>query len=124
MTAQQHDASLAAVSHMPHLLAFAFMNSIVRQPRSNELLELAGSGFRDFSRIAGSEPAMWRDIFSANRDELQMQISLFKQHLTALETALQENNVDSIETLIARASNGRRKWQASDEAQHLFNSAD
>jgi prephenate dehydrogenase len=118
MAPGEHDGALAAVSHMPHLLAFAFVNSIVRQPRSADLLQLAGTGFRDFTRIAGSDPVMWRDVFMANRDELLMQLGLFKQHLSALEASLHAGSGESIETMITRASGARRQWRAdAQEAQ-------
>jgi prephenate dehydrogenase len=110
MSAEEHDSSCAAVSHMPHLISFAYMNSILRQPGSQDLMRLAGTGFRDFTRIAGADPAVWRDIFMANRDELMMQLGLFKQHLAAIEAALMTQNAESAESLISRASTGRRRW--------------
>jgi prephenate dehydrogenase len=116
MTAQQHDAAYAAVSHLPHLLAFAYMNAIVRQPHSDQFLALAGAGFRDFTRIAGSSPAMWADIVAANRDELLMQLSLFRQNLASLEKTLALHDPaavrDALEPILTRASNARRKWQS------------
>ena len=73
MSPEAHDAAYAAVSHLPHLLAFAMMHSLQGQDQGEQYMALAGSGFRDFTRIAASEPAMWRDILLANRDELLAQ---------------------------------------------------
>ena len=79
MSPESHDAAFAAVSHLPHLLAFALMNSISGQPQAEDFLALAGPGFRDFTRIAASEPKVWRDILLANREELLTQTQLFQQ---------------------------------------------
>ena len=70
MSPEAHDAAFAAVSHLPHLMAFALMHGIASQPQGKEFLALAGPGFRDFTRIAASDPKMWRDILLANRHEL------------------------------------------------------
>ena len=70
MAPEAHDAAFAAVSHLPHLIAFALINGIAAQPSGEDFLALAGPGFRDFTRIAASEPKMWRDILLANRHEL------------------------------------------------------
>ena len=67
MTPENHDAAFAAVSHLPHLLAFAYFSAVVKQPAGKDFLALAGPGFRDFTRIAASDPAVWRDILVANR---------------------------------------------------------
>jgi prephenate dehydrogenase len=79
MSPEAHDAAFAAVSHLPHLVAFALMNSIAGQPEGQDYLSLAGPGFRDFSRIAASDPQMWRDVLIANREELGRQTALFQQ---------------------------------------------
>lgn len=112
MSAEEHDACFATVSHLPHALAFAYMNAVTRQPRSRTALDLAGSGFADFTRIAGSSPEMWRDILLANRDEVLMQMQLFKQNVSALETALQANDAVGVMALLERASQSRRQWGA------------
>ena len=81
MSPESHDAAFAAVSHLPHLVAFALMNSIADQPEGQDYLSMAGPGFRDFSRIAASDPQMWRDVLIANREELGRQTALFQQAL-------------------------------------------
>ena len=81
MDPQAHDAAFAAVSHLPHLLAFAMIGSITAQPQADEYLSLAGPGFRDFTRIAASDPKMWRDILRANRAEVLVQMEHFRAAL-------------------------------------------
>ena len=70
MTAETHDRIFAAVSHLPHLLAFALVDEIASRPNAEQLFSFAASGFRDFTRIAGSSPEMWRDISLANKTAL------------------------------------------------------
>jgi prephenate dehydrogenase len=116
MTPEAHDATFAAVSHLPHLLAFAAVNALVSQTEGADFLRMAGPGFRDFSRIAGSDPAVWRDILSANQTEVLSQITHFKQALAQLEEALKINDAQALQTLIAQASQVRSAWklQATD----------
>jgi prephenate dehydrogenase len=111
MSAQAHDAAFAAVSHLPHLLAFAMMNSITAQPQAAELLSLAGSGFRDFTRIAASDPAVWRDIFLANRTQVLAQVQWFRDSLDALERSVSSPDPEQIAYLLAQASDARAAWQ-------------
>lgn len=111
MSPESHDAAYAAVSHLPHLLAFALMNAIQNQQQSADFLALAGPGFRDFTRIAASDPAIWRDILMANREELLGQSQRFRQALEALENAVRGENPDALETLIEQASIARAQWR-------------
>ena len=111
MTPENHDAAFAAVSHLPHLLAFAYFNAIVNQPAGREYLQLAGPGFRDFTRIAASSPDMWRDVLVANREEVLKQSQRFRQALEALEAALLNANEQALEGLIRQAAEGRAAWQ-------------
>ena len=113
MSPQAHDAAYAAVSHLPHLIAFALMNSITSQSEGKSHLSLAGPGFRDFTRIAASEPKMWRDIMMANREELLAQSTIFKNALTAMETLISNGSGDLLEDLIERASETRANWRMS-----------
>ena len=116
MTPKAHDATFAAVSHLPHLLAFATVNGLMAQSEGADFLRMAGPGFRDFSRIAGSDPAVWRDILSANHTEVLSQITHFKQALAQLEEALQNQDTQALQSLIAQASQVRSAWklQATD----------
>jgi prephenate dehydrogenase len=111
MTPENHDAAFAAVSHLPHLLAFAYFSSVVNQPAGRDFLSLAGPGFRDFTRIAASSPEMWRDVLVANREEVLKQSTRFRQALDALEHVMREGNADALEGLIRGPAEGRANWQ-------------
>ena len=111
MSPDAHDAAFAAVSHLPHLIAFALMNGITGQEHGKEFLSLAGPGFRDFTRIAASDPKMWRDVLLANRQELLEQSSQFQQALKAMEVMINNNNGEALEESIAAASRARAGWR-------------
>ncbi len=111
MSPEAHDAAFAAVSHLPHLLAFALMNGITSQPSGRDFLSLAGPGFRDFSRIAAADPEMWRDVLLANREELLEQSKLFQRALKALEATVEAGNAQALELLIEQASEARANWR-------------
>ena len=111
MTPENHDAAFAAVSHLPHLLAFAYFLAIANQPAGRDFLSLAGPGFRDFTRIAASDPAVWRDILLANREEVLNQSRRFRYALDAIELAMQAGNAQALEDLVRNASEGRGAWQ-------------
>jgi prephenate dehydrogenase len=111
MTADNHDAAFAAVSHLPHLLAFAYFNAIVQQPAGRDFLSLAGPGFRDFTRIAAGDPAVWRDILMSNREEILKQAMRFRHTLDAIEHVMRSGNVEALEDLIRKASEARAGWQ-------------
>ena len=110
MSPEAHDAAFAAVSHLPHLIAFALMNAIGGQSKGKEFLALAGPGFRDFTRIAASDPHVWRDIMISNREELLAQTKIFKRNLETLELMISSSNADALETLIDQASLARANW--------------
>jgi len=110
MTPEQHDAAFAAVSHLPHLMAFALMNAITSQPEGKDFLSLAGPGFRDFTRIAASDPKVWRDILLSNREELLQQSKILQRNLHALELMIEGGNADALEDLISQASMARAQW--------------
>ena len=111
MSPEAHDAAYATVSHLPHLLAFAAMNAIEGQPQAREFLELAGPGFRDFTRIAASDPSIWRDILITNQAEVLRQSEHFRAALDALEAAMRSGNAEALRSLIQRASDARAQWQ-------------
>jgi prephenate dehydrogenase len=110
MSPEAHDAAFAAVSHLPHLISFALMNAIGGQSKGKEFLSLAGPGFRDFTRIAASDPHVWRDIMISNREELLAQTKIFKRNLETLELMISSSNADALETLIDQASLARANW--------------
>lgn len=111
MTPESHDAAFAAVSHLPHVLAFTLMNSVAGQLRGQEFMKLAGPGFRDFTRIAASDPLVWRDILLANRAELLVQSQNFRDQLALFEAAMQAADPQMLEALITQASATRSNWR-------------
>ncbi len=111
MTPENHDAAFAAVSHLPHLLAFACFSAIANQPAGRDFLSLAGPGFRDFTRIAASDPAVWRDILLSNREEVLKQSQRFRLVLDALEHVMVAGNAQALEDMIRSASEARAAWQ-------------
>jgi prephenate dehydrogenase len=113
MTPENHDSAFAAVSHLPHLLAFAYFGGVLNQPVGRDLLSLAGPGFRDFTRIAASDPTMWRDILMANREEVLKQSQRFRKALDALEQVMLAGNGAALQEMLRVASEGRGQWQMS-----------
>ena len=111
LSPEAHDASFAAVSHLPHLTAFALVNAVARQPHGAQHLSMAGPGFRDFSRIAASDSSVWRDILLANRDEVLHQSTLMREALHEFETAMKAGDADRLQALIAEASQTRSRWR-------------
>jgi len=118
MSPQAHDAAYAAVSHLPHLIAFALINGITGQDHGKDYMSLAGPGFRDFTRIAASDPKMWRDILIANREELLAQSKIFQETLQSLEQLISSSSGDVLEVLIEQASETRANWRISSQKSH------
>ncbi|WP_411884273.1 prephenate dehydrogenase [Polaromonas sp. YR568] len=118
MSPQAHDAAYAAVSHLPHLIAFALINGITGQDHGKDYMSLAGPGFRDFTRIAASDPKMWRDILIANREELLAQSRIFQETLQSLEQLISTGSGDVLEVLIEQASETRANWRISSPKSH------
>ena len=110
MTAENHDEIFAAVSHLPHLLAFALVDDIAKRANAKELFSFAASGFRDFTRIAGSSPVMWRDISLANKTALLSEISAFEKELSKLKQLLENNDGTGLQAIFERASVARNNW--------------
>jgi len=117
MAPEAHDAAFAAVSHLPHLIAFALVNAIAAQPHGKAFLSLAGPGFRDFTRIAASEPKVWRDILLANKQELLEQSQAFQRMLQSMEALIESGQADALEDLIAQASGLRAGWKMGSRRQ-------
>ena len=115
LSPESHDAACAAVSHLPHLISFAFMNAIAGQPQGKDFLSLAGPGFRDFSRIAASDAKVWRDIMMSNREELLAQTKIFQRNLQALELMIASGNSEALEGLIDQASLARSHWRMAQQ---------
>jgi len=116
MTHEEHDSAFAAVSHLPHLLAFAYVNALIAQPQGDRFLSLAGPGFRDFSRIAASDPVMWRDVLLANREQVLVQSQAFRKALLDLEALMVATDAQALEQSIAAAQKARAAWQPNTDA--------
>ncbi len=116
MTHEEHDSAFAAVSHLPHLLAFAYVNALIAQPQGDDFLRLAGPGFRDFSRIAASDPVMWRDVLLANREQVLLQSQAFRKALLELEALVTAGDAPALEHSIAAASKVRAAWLPNTDA--------
>jgi prephenate dehydrogenase len=113
MTPDAHDAAFAAVSHLPHLLAFAYMKGIAQQSQGEQFLALAGPGFRDFTRIAASDPDVWRDILLSNRDEVLRQSAEFRLALDGIEQAVRRGDGSALKAMITAAASRRAAWPSA-----------
>lgn len=116
LSAEEHDAVFAAVSHLPHLLAYALVNDIATKPHAARLFQYAASGFRDFTRIAGSSPEMWRDISLANKHAVVAELDSYTAQLAQLRTLLVNEDGPAIEAVFSRAQKARLDWIAAIEA--------
>jgi len=110
MTPEEHDGVFAAVSHLPHLLAYALVDDISARPDAAQLFGYAAGGFRDFTRIASSHPEMWRDICTANSDRLLTELHLFEEKLKSIGAMLEKGDAAALEKLFAGARSARERW--------------
>ncbi len=110
MTAEHHDAVFSAVSHLPHVLSYALVEMIASRGNAEELFSFAASGFRDFTRIAGSSAEMWRDICAANADQLLQDIDAFQRALSVLAEYIRDGELDKVEAVFAAAAKARNAW--------------
>jgi prephenate dehydrogenase len=117
MAPEQHDAAFAAVSHLPHMIAFALMHAIVNQPQGKDFLALAGPGFKDFTRIAAGDPKMWRDVLLANRHELVEQAKMFQRSLHNMLQLAEDGSGEKLEEMLAQASATRAHWRMGQKAR-------
>jgi prephenate dehydrogenase len=113
MPAQEHDSVFAAVSHLPHLLAFALVEDLAKRDNAELLFKFAASGFRDFTRIAGSHPEMWRDIALANKQALLLELNMYQQAVTEMQALLENNDDEGLFNLFEHASLARNAWAKS-----------
>lgn len=112
MDPARHDQVFAAVSHLPHLAAFALMDELAGREQAETYFRFAGSGLRDFTRIAGSHPEMWRDITLANRGPLRQELDAYIAKLQSLRDMLEAGDAKALETLFHRAKEARHNWLA------------
>lgn len=117
MDVRHHDEVLAATSHLPHLLAYTLVDTLARMDDSEEIFDYAAGGFRDFTRIASSDPALWRDISIANRDAMLDTVQRFTDNLAAVTEALQRNDGDALMKVFARAKEVRDRFAARGKTQ-------
>ncbi|SIT26720.1 prephenate dehydrogenase/arogenate dehydrogenase family protein [Achromobacter sp. MFA1 R4] len=111
MDAEAHDRVLASVSHLPHLLSSVYMEQVATAADAATRLELAGSGFRDFTRIAAGSPEMWRDIFLSNRDAMLAELAAVRGVLDRAERAIADGDGEALLTLLDTAARARRAWR-------------
>ncbi len=112
MSPQEHDRVFAAVSHLPHLLAFALVHEIAGRANAEQLFGFAAGGFRDFTRIASSHPEMWRDISVANRHALLAELDTYITELAWIRALLSQGDGDSLLKLFSEARDARDAWLA------------
>ncbi len=112
LDAPAHDRVFAAVSHLPHLLAFGLVEAFAARPDADDIFDFAASGFRDFTRIAASSPEMWRDISLANRAALLAEVAAFRDQLDRLAGMIEGGDGAGLEAAFARARKARRDWEA------------
>ena len=110
LDAARHDAILAAVSHLPHVLAYALMGDVARRADGAEYLAYAGTGFRDFTRLAASEPAMWRDVSFANAAALRRELALYRAELDRIDALIARGDKAALLALFDGARAAREDW--------------
>ncbi len=110
MTVAHHDEVLAATSHLPHLLAFGLVDSLARQEESREIFRYAAGGFRDFTRIASSDPVMWRDICLHNAEAILAALGAYRADLAELERAIAAGDGEALEAIFRRAKAARDRF--------------
>ena len=108
MDAETHDHIFGTVSHLPHLVAYSLMNTVLSAPDSEKLLEFAGGGLKDYTRVAASSPEMWVEIFKANKSHLLEAISMFKNSLGKIEDAIKSEDFDTLKKELDKAAKTKR----------------
>jgi prephenate dehydrogenase len=112
LDAARHDVLLAAVSHLPHALAFALVAELAARPEADDYFRYAAGGFRDFTRLASSHPEMWRDICLANRDALRSELAVYRGSLERIDRLLASGDGAALERIFAAARDARTAWLA------------
>lgn len=119
MSVEDHDAVLAATSHLPHLLAYALVDALANSSTRDDIFRYAAGGFRDFTRIASSDPTMWRDIALANRDALLVALDGFTAHLATLRRAVDEGDGALLAQRFKAAKTARDEFVSSRDGDRL-----
>jgi prephenate dehydrogenase len=115
LDAAQHDRVFAAVSHLPHLAAYALVDDLAQRADGDTFFRFAASGFRDFTRIAGSSPEMWRDIALANREALLEELDAYRDALQTLRQAVADEDAETLLTIFSRARAAREHWMKTQD---------
>jgi prephenate dehydrogenase len=110
LDADLHDRVFAAVSHLPHLAAFALVDELAQRADGDTFFRFAASGFRDFTRIAGSSPEMWRDIALANREAVLTELDAYVAALQGLRSAVSAEDAEALLAIFSRAREARNNW--------------
>lgn len=110
MEPQRHDEVLAATSHLPHLLAFSLVDTLAAEAESTDIFRYAAGGFRDFTRIAASDPVMWHDVCFANKEPILQQIDRFVEGLAQLRTAVEQGDSQRLTGIFTRARASREQF--------------
>jgi prephenate dehydrogenase len=116
LDAALHDRVFAAVSHLPHLAAFALVDELTQRADGDTFFRFAASGFRDFTRIAGSSPEMWRDIALANREAVLVELDAYMAALQTLRQAVAGDDADALLTMFSRARTARENWMEKQDS--------
>lgn len=117
MTAEHHDTVLAQTSHLPHLLAYALVDTLSSGGDSLEVFQYAAGGFRDFSRIAASDPTMWSDIFETNREPLLRELDKFSNEISELKSLIETGNVEAVKEILTRAKAARDHFSSIEQSR-------
>jgi len=110
MDMDTHDAALSAVSHLPHVLSYALVHELAGRSNAERLFALAAGGFRDFTRIAGSSPEMWRDICLSNRDLILNDLARYREEIGKIAALLEAGDGPALERLFTEARDARGRW--------------
>jgi len=110
MKPEEHDAVLASVSHLPHVLAFALVDLVARHENAKQLFSFAAGGFRDFTRIASSSPEMWRDICLANRKALLAELDRYSSGLDEIRAIIDRGDAKALDALFSGSRDARERW--------------
>ena len=116
MAVAEHDAILAATSHLPHVLAYALVDALAHSEASEDIFNFAAGGFRDFTRIASSDPVMWRDIALSNRQQLLNAIDMFTGHLQSLRSSVETADAEALHKTFTHAKAVRDAFAARQDA--------
>ncbi len=110
MPAEHHDRVLAITSHVPHLIAYTIVNTVsdLESTMRADVIKFAASGFRDFTRVAGSDPTMWRDVFLANKDAVLEMMGRLYEDIALLQKAIRHDDGDTLHKVFARSRHIRR----------------